>query len=91
MRFIVRLIQGSLFLVGFLIGLLGITLAGTVWVIYLFTGKFPSIQVGQPGQPIFKLSSVEEIKAVIRAQMSRRGDRIKEDGHVSQTQSATLG
>lgn len=56
--------------VGLALGLAGVAAAGAVFLTYLFTGKFPIINISKEGTET-RLMAPEEITALIRGQMSK--------------------
>ena len=58
------------FCVGLLLGLTTIAAAGTVAMVYLFTGKFPSVEVAE-GKPEVTLLTPDEVAAMVRSQVDK--------------------
>jgi hypothetical protein len=58
------------FYLGLLLGLVTIAAAGTVAMIYLFTGKFPSVELSE-GKPEVALLTPDEVVAVVRSQVDK--------------------
>lgn len=66
MRFFKRLA----FYLGFVLGLVAIAAVGIVGLTYLFTGKFPSVEV-EGEQPEVKLMTPDEVVALVREQVDK--------------------
>jgi hypothetical protein len=58
------------FYLGMVLGLVAVATAGTVALIYLFTGKLISAEVHE-GKPVATLMTVDEVVAMMRAQVSK--------------------
>jgi hypothetical protein len=58
------------FNLGLAIGMLTVAAAGTVVLTYLFTGKFPSIEM-EEGKPQVELMTADEVVQYVRAQMEK--------------------
>jgi hypothetical protein len=65
------------FAMGFVLGLAGfVVVAGNV-LLYLLTGKLPSVEVGEDGKPALSLVTPQEIVTLVREQVEReRGRRL---------------
>lgn len=60
---------------GFVLGLAGfVVVAGNV-LLYLLTGKLPSVEVGEDGKPILGLATPQEIVTLVREQVERERGR----------------
>jgi hypothetical protein len=63
--------------VGFLLGLAGFVVVAGNALLYLLTGKLPSVEVGEGGKPVLGLVTPQEIVALVREQVERdRGRRL---------------
>jgi hypothetical protein len=58
------------FYVGMVLGLVTVAAAGTVALIYLFTGKFISVEV-HDGKPVSTLMTADEVVAMMRTQVRK--------------------
>jgi hypothetical protein len=58
------------FYLGFTLGLLSAALAGTVALTYLFTGKFPSVEIAE-GKPELTLMTPDQVVAMVRQQVEQ--------------------
>jgi hypothetical protein len=58
------------FYLGFALGLAAIAAMGIVGLTYLFTGKFPSVDV-EEGQPELQLMTPDEVVALVREQVDK--------------------
>jgi hypothetical protein len=58
------------FYLGLSVGLLSAALAGTVALTYLFTGKFPSVEMSE-GKPEVTLMTPDEVVALVRQQVEQ--------------------
>jgi hypothetical protein len=60
---------------GFVLGLAGfVVVAGNV-LLYLLTGKLPSVEVGEDGKPALSLVTPREIVTLVREQVERERSR----------------
>lgn len=57
------------FILGFALGLATAAAAGTVFLTYLFTGKFPSIKSAGEERPEVVLMTPDEVVAFVREQV----------------------
>jgi len=55
---------------GMVLGLVTVAAAGTVALVYLFTGKFISIEIHE-GKPVSTLMTADEVVARMRRQVSK--------------------
>ena len=56
---------------GFLLGMAGfVVLAGNV-LLYLLTGKLPSVEISEDGTPVFGLMSPQQVVSLIREQVEK--------------------
>jgi hypothetical protein len=63
--------------VGFVLGLAGFVVVAGNALLYLLTGKLPSVEVGEGGKPVLGLVTPQEIVALVREQVERdRGRRL---------------
>ena len=58
------------FYIGFLLGLATMAIAGMVALTYLFTGKFPSVEMAE-GRPEVQLMTPDEIVVMVREQVDK--------------------
>lgn len=58
------------FYFGFLLGLTTMAVAGMVALTYLFTGKFPSVEMAE-GRPEVQLMTPDEIVVMVREQVDK--------------------
>ena len=58
------------FYLGLTMGLLSVAIAGTVALTYLFTGKFPSVEMEQ-GKPEVTLLTPDEVVTMVREQVEK--------------------
>ncbi len=59
------------FITGFILGLSGfILIVGNV-LLYLFTGKLPSVETGENGRPAFGLMAPQDVVTTIKEQMEK--------------------
>jgi len=58
------------FYLGFVLGLTTVAAVGMVALIYLFTGKFPSVEMAE-GKPEVQLMTPEEVVAMVREQVDK--------------------
>ncbi len=59
------------FITGFILGLFGfILIVGNV-LLYLFTGKLPSVETGENGRPAFGLTAPQDVVTIIKEQMEK--------------------
>ena len=58
------------FYVGLVLGLATVAATGTVALTYLFTGKFPSVEMAK-GKPKVALMTADEIVALVREQVDK--------------------
>lgn len=58
------------FYLGLVLGLTTISVAGTVALTYLFTGKFASIELAE-GQPELTLMTPDEVVDMVRSQVGK--------------------
>lgn len=65
-----RALRGLAFFVGFLLGLVTIAATGIVALTYLFTGKFPGVEMSE-GKPEMQLMTPDEVVAVVREQVAK--------------------
>lgn len=60
---------------GFVLGLVGfVVVAGNV-LLYLLTGKLPSVEVGEGGKPVLGLVTPQEIVTLVREQVEKERGR----------------
>ena len=59
------------FAVGFMLGLVTFVLVAGNLLLYLLTGKLPSIEVGEGGQPSVGLVSPDEIVNLVKEQAQK--------------------
>jgi hypothetical protein len=59
------------FVIGFILGLLGFVLIVGNVLLYLLTGKLPSVETGENGRPVFGLMTPEDVATTIREQVER--------------------
>jgi hypothetical protein len=59
------------FVVGLILGLVGFVLIVGNVLLYLFTGKLPSVETAEDGRPIFGLMTPQEVATTIREQVER--------------------
>jgi hypothetical protein len=68
------------FFVGLILGLATTALAGAVALTYLFTGKFPSVEVAE-GRAEVQLMAPDEVAGMVREQVAKvkaaQGDEIQ--------------
>jgi len=64
------LVKRLAFYMGLLLGLGTIAAAGTVTLTYLFTGKFPSVELGGE-KPAVTLMTPDEVVEVVRTQVEK--------------------
>jgi len=61
--------------IGFVLGLAGfVVVAGNV-LLYLLTGKLPSVEVGEGGKPVLGLVTPQEIVTLVREQVEKETGR----------------
>jgi hypothetical protein len=76
------------FIVGFIFGLSGFVLIAGNVLLYLLTGKLPSIEAQEDGPPILGLIAPKDVVTIIKEQMDReRAGRMAtqpESGELSQ-------
>jgi len=58
------------FYLGLTVGLLSVAIAGTVALTYLFTGKFPSVEMAE-GKAEVSLMTPDEVVAMVRQQVDQ--------------------
>ncbi len=58
------------FYLGLTVGLLSVAIAGTVALTYLFTGKFPSVEMAE-GKAEVTLMTPDEVVAMVRQQVDQ--------------------
>jgi hypothetical protein len=58
------------FYMGLVLGLLTVATVGTVFLTYLFTGKFPSVK-SEEGKTLVELLTVDEMATFIREQADK--------------------
>ena len=59
------------FFMGFVLGLAGFVLSAGSVLLYLLTGKLPSVETGEDGRPAFGLITPEGVVTVVKEQMER--------------------
>jgi hypothetical protein len=64
------LLKRAAFYLGLVLGLASIAAAGTVALTYLFTGKFPAVDMGQ-GKPEMTLLTPDEVVALVQSQVDK--------------------
>jgi hypothetical protein len=63
--------------VGFVLGLAGFVVVAGNALLYLLTGKLPTVEVGEDGKPVLSLVTPQEIVTLVREQVEReRGRRL---------------
>ncbi len=68
------------FYLGMVLGLATVAAVGTVFLTYLFTGKFPAVEVAE-GKPEVTLLTADEVVALVREQVDKaRAARAAEEG-----------
>lgn len=63
-------LKGLAFYLGLTVGLLSVAIAGTVALTYLFTGKFPSVEMAE-GKAEVTLMTPDEVVAMVRHQVEQ--------------------
>lgn len=63
-------LRRTAFFVGFVLGLATIAVAGIVALTYLFTGKFPSVEMST-GKPEVQLMTPDQVVAMVREQVDK--------------------
>jgi len=59
------------FLAGFVLGLVGLVLVIGNVLLYLLTGRLPSVEMGEEGRPIFGLITPQEVVAIVKDQVEK--------------------
>ena len=59
------------FVTGFILGLAGFVLIAGNIVLYLLTGKLPSVEVKDDGRPVVGLVSPQELVTIIKEQVEK--------------------
>jgi len=59
------------FITGVIVGLCGFVLIVGNVLLYLLTGKLPSVETRENGQPIFSLVAPQDVVTTIRKQMEK--------------------
>jgi hypothetical protein len=59
------------FVLGGILGLSGFVLVMGNVLLYLLTGKLPSVEAGEGGQPVFGLVAPQDVVTMIREQMEK--------------------
>jgi hypothetical protein len=63
--------RGFAFLAGFALGLVGVVLVAGNVLLYLLTGRLPSVEMGEEGRPIFGLITPQEVVAIVKDQIEK--------------------
>lgn len=63
-------LKRAAFYLGLMLGLAAIAAAGTVALTYLFTGKFPAVDMGQE-KPQATLLTPDEVVSLVRSQVDK--------------------
>lgn len=63
-------LKGLAFYLGLTIGLFSIAVAGTIALTYLFTGKFPSVEMAE-GKANVTLLTADEVVTLVREQVDK--------------------
>ena len=64
-------IKRFVFAVGFVVGLLGFVLIVGNVLLYLLTGKLPSVEMHEDGRPVFGLIAPQDVLTLVKEQMER--------------------
>lgn len=59
------------FITGFVLGLSGFVLIVGNVVLYLFTGKLPSVETREDGRPVFGLMAPQDVVTTIKEQVEK--------------------
>jgi hypothetical protein len=63
------------FVTGFILGLAGFVLVVGNVVLYLLTGKLPSVEVREDGRPALGLATPEQVVTMVKEQVDRERTR----------------
>ena len=64
------ILRSLAFYLGLTVGLLSVAIAGTVALTYLFTGKFPSVEMAE-GKAEVTLMTPDQVVALVRQQVAQ--------------------
>lgn len=63
------------FVVGFVLGLAGFVLIAGNMLLYLLTGRLPSVEIKEDGQVVFGLVSPQQVVNIVKEQVEKEKEK----------------